>query len=133
MTKLIVNLLMRLKPKNNKFHDIYTIKKHNTYKEKKNNIHAQIILFGLNYSFRKIQKRKILLNLQFANKFTLPIPNGIIVRTFKRRLSLFGQESILKSLILGLRNLRQPNIYTGKGVRIKSFSYRTKPGKIRKR
>jgi len=92
-----------------------------------------MVFFGLNYSFKRIPGQLLVLNLQYAFNQGIRIPHGIVVRVYKRRLVLFGITTILTTFIKGLVLLRAPNIYTGKGLRLRKERYRTKPGKVRRR
>jgi len=101
--------------------------------KKKDVSYAQLILFGLNYSFRGIRNHQILLNLHHSNKYTITCPLGLIARVYKRRLVLFGNKLILQQFLHKVAGLRPANIYTGKGVRIRSLPYKIKPGKVKRR
>jgi ribosomal protein L6P/L9E len=95
--------------------------------------YSQIILFGFNYSFKRLRNRKILLNLQYSYNSRLRIPSTLVARIYKRRLVLYGEKLQLLSFIKELVELRNPNIYTGKGIRLRTLPYRRKPGKVNKR
>jgi len=96
-------------------------------------IYVQLVLFGLNYSFKRVRGRKICLNLQYAFNQGFRLPPGLVARVYKRRLVLFGTTIILMHLVRALINLRTPNIYTGKGLRLRKERYLIKPGKVRRR
>jgi len=96
-------------------------------------VYSQIILFGLNYSFKRIRGRKIVLNMQYAYNYTLRLPRSFVGRIYKRRFVLFGEKLTLRRFIKELVKIRKPNIYTGKGLRLRTIPYHVKPGKIRKR
>jgi len=95
--------------------------------------YSQIILFGLNYSFTRRRGRKIVLNLQYAYNFGFRLPRSFIARVYKRRFVLFAEKLLLLRFINELVETRKPNIYTGKGLRLRSLPYRVKPGKVRRR
>jgi len=95
--------------------------------------YSQIILFGLNYSFKRIRGRKIVLNLQYAYNYAIRLPHPFVARIYKRRFVLFGDKLKLLMFIKELVENRKPNIYTGKGLRLKSLPYRVKPGKVKRR
>lgn len=100
--------------------------------------YAQIIIFGLNYSFKRVYRwgsrlPQIKLCLQFSYDYLLHIPEGIVALAFKRRLVLYGNKRVLLSFIKKFTAFRAPNIYTGKGLRFKSLPFHKKPGKVRRR
>lgn len=95
--------------------------------------YAQLILYGLNYSFKKIRNRKILLNLHYSYVFGFKLPPTIIGRVYKRRFVIFGEKLFLLQFIKELVQLRKGNIYTGKGFRLRTLPYRVKPGKVKRR
>jgi len=95
--------------------------------------YTELILFGLNYSFRRLSRHKIRFNLQYGDHFNIILPTGVIGRVYKRRLVLFGSNLILKHWLFTLSALRYPNAHTGKGLRLRALPYRVKPGKERKR
>jgi len=95
--------------------------------------YSQIILLGLNYSFKRIRGRKIILNLQYAYNFGFRLPRSFIARIYKRRFVLYGEKLKLLMFIKELVEMRKPNIYTGKGLRLRRLPYRVKPGKVRRR
>lgn len=102
-------------------------------KKKLEYAYSQIILFGFNYSFKRLRKRKIILVLQYSYNAGLRIPNTFVVRLYKRRLVLHGEKFLLLQFIKEIVELRKPNIYTGKGLRLRTLPYRLKPGKVNKR
>jgi len=106
---------------------IISPKKHTNY------AYFQIILFGLNYSFKRIRGRRIVLNLQYAYNFGFRLPHTFIARIYKRRFVLYSEKQLLLMFINELVEMRKPNIYTGKGLRLRSLPYRVKPGKVRRR
>jgi len=93
--------------------------------------YIEIILFGLNYSFIRLSRRKIKCNLQFGQKYIFTLPIGLMGLIFKRRLVLFGDNTILKSFITQLLNLKLSNTHTGKGLRLRFTGYHVKPTKKR--
>jgi len=95
--------------------------------------YSQIILFGLNFSFTRKRGRKIILNLQYAYNFGFRLPHTFVARIYKRRFVLYADKLSLLRFIKELVEMRQPNIYTGKGLRLRSLPYRVKPGKVRRR
>jgi len=95
--------------------------------------YSQIILFGLNYSFTRKRGRKIVLNLQYAYNFGFRLPHSFVARIYKRRFVLYADKLYLLRFINELVEMRKPNIYTGKGLRLRSSPYRVKPGKVRRR
>ncbi len=110
---------------NTKLHTSITKKNHYTY--------VELILFGLNYSFRRLSRYKIRFNLQYGDHFNILLPKQILGRVFKRRVVLFGNNAVLKKWLSLLMLLRYPNAHTGKGLRIRKNPYRVKPGKERKK
>lgn len=95
--------------------------------------YLEFILFGLNYSFRRLSRRKIRFNLQYGDHFNVLLPTSVIGRVYKRRVVLFGNVAILKRWISTIMLLRFPNSHTGKGLRLRTIGYRVKPGKERKK
>lgn len=100
--------------------------------------YAQIIVFGLNYSMKHIRSRgkwlnEIKLLFHFPINYEIEIPVGIVARAFKRRLVLCGDKKILMDFIKRFTILRKPNIYTGKGIKLKTKKYKRKPGKVGRR
>lgn len=95
--------------------------------------YMELILFGLNYSFRRLSRRNIRFNLQYGDHFNVLLPISVIGRVYKRRLVLFGNNSILKRWISTVMLLRFPNAHTGKGLRLRTLSYKVKAGKERKK
>lgn len=110
---------------NNKLHNIISKPATISY--------VELILFGLNYSFRRLSRRNIRFNLQYGDHFNILLPTSIIGRVYKRRVVLFGNSHVLKRWISTLMLLRYPNAHTGKGLRLRSLSYKVKPGKERKK
>jgi ribosomal protein L6P/L9E len=114
-------------------------KKYISFKENKLNYkYAQIIIWGLNFSFRKMlwgggNLHKIELRLDYSYNMAFELPKGIVVRLFKRRLVFYGHTRILVAFINKFTSLRSPNIYTCKGLRYRPWAFRKKPGKVRKR
>lgn len=41
-------------------------------------VYTQIVLFGLNYSFKKMRSHTILLNLQYAQIFSITLPKTLL-------------------------------------------------------
>lgn len=99
---------------------------------KKVNKTITLFFFGPLYSLQKKGKR-IYLKLHFSFNIYFEIPATCKILTFKKRLILFGDSKVLKNFAQGLITLRDPNIYTGTGIRSRTKTYITKPGKIRKR
>jgi len=95
--------------------------------------YAQLILYGLNYSFKRIRYRNIVLNLHYSYLFKFKLPHTIIGRVYKRRCVIFGEKLMLLQFIKDLVDLRKGNIYTGKGFRLRTLPYRVKPGKVKRR
>jgi len=95
--------------------------------------YSQIILFGFNYSFKRKRSRRIILNLQYSYKHVLHIPHAFVARAYKRRFVLYGEKLQMLQYLKELVELRKPDTYTGKGVRLRILPYRRKPGKVNKR
>lgn len=95
--------------------------------------YSQIILFGFSYSFKKLRGRKIILNLQYSYNSRIRIPRAFVARIYKRRFVLYGEKLQLLHFLEELVELRNPDTYTGKGVRLRTLPYRLKPGKVNKR
>jgi len=95
--------------------------------------YTEIILFSLNFSFKKLRRQKILFSLQYANDFLVKVPNGILGRTFKRRFILYGPNELIFRVLHNLLYLRQPNIHTGKGMRLHRAIYHVKPRRKKKK
>jgi len=94
--------------------------------------YTEIILFSLNFSFKKLRRRKILFSLQYVNDFLVKVPNAILGRTFKRRFILYGPNELIFRVLRDLLYLRQPNIHTGKGMRLHRAIYHVKPRRKKK-
>jgi hypothetical protein len=95
--------------------------------------YAQIIFFGPLYSLLK-KGIYIQLRLHLSGTILLPIYiRGIITRVFKKRLVLFGEKQRIMALVYGILKLRKNDIYTGTGLRRRSYGYIRKPGKIARR
>jgi len=88
---------------------------------------------GIKLLFKRIRGRKIILNLQYAYNFGFRLPRSFIARIYKRRFVLYGEKLKLLMFIKELVEMRKPNIYTGKGLRLRRLPYRVKPGKVRRR
>jgi len=97
--------------------------------------YVQIIIWGLNYNFSRVKRRrtKVCLDLQCAFDNIMLPPRGVVMRIYKRRLVMCGFNALLMTYVKYLISLRPGNIYTGKGLRLRRTPYETKPGKIRKR
>jgi len=95
--------------------------------------YSQIILFGFSYSFKKLRGRKFILNLQYSYNSRIRIPSAFVARIYKRRFVLYGEKLQLLQFLGELVELRNPDTYTGKGVRLRTLPYRLKPGKVNKR
>jgi len=95
--------------------------------------YVEVILLGLNYSFTRLTRHDIELNLQYGDSFNVKLPVSVMGRVYKRRLVLFGNILILKRWIYTLMLLRYPNAHTGKGLRLRLLPYHVKPGKERRR
>lgn len=96
-------------------------------------IYAQIIMFGPLYFLLK-KGKKIQLRLHLSGTVCLPVNmKGIITRVFKKRLILFGERHRLMTLLYGILKLRANDIYTGTGLRRRTYGYVRKPGKIARR
>lgn len=93
---------------------------------------TSLFFFGPLYSLQK-QGKRIYLKLHFSFNLYLQVPKECRIFTFKKRLILFGDSRILQNFVKGIISLRDPNIYTGTGIRPRTKMYITKPGKIRKR
>jgi hypothetical protein len=71
--------------------------------------------------------------MQYAYNYTIRLPRSFVARIYKRRFVLFGEKLMLLRFIKELVEIRKPNIYTGKGLRLRTIPYRVKPGKIKRR
>jgi hypothetical protein len=89
-----------------------------------------VILNSLNYSVTR-RKRRLRLQLHFAKRLALPIPQSVLVRIFKRRICLFGFPEAVLPFAYTLINMRRYDIYTGYGVRMPNSGTKKKPGKVR--
>lgn len=107
--------------------------KHSNIKTQNVYTYVELIVFGLNYSFRRLSRRKVRLNLQYGHHFNVNVPITVIGRIFKRRLTLYGNNDVLMRFLKTLILLRYPNAHTGKGLRLRSLPYKVKPGKERKK
>jgi hypothetical protein len=101
-------------------------------------MYVQIIIIGLNFSFKRFwpyRARRLMLKIQYTKERVLYLPIHMIVLVFKRRVVLFGNKTILSGLIKEISAFRKPNIYTGKGLRLRNGKtrYKVKPGKVRRR
>ena len=96
-------------------------------------IYAQIIMFGPLYSLLK-KGKKIQIRLHLSGTVCLPINiKGIVIRAFKKRLILFGEQQRVMMLLYGILKLRANDVYTGTGLRRRTYGYFKKPGKIARR
>jgi hypothetical protein len=95
--------------------------------------YVELILFGLNYSFRRLSRRNVRFNLQYGHHFNVNLPNSVTGRIYKRRLVVYGNNDILQPWLQTTMLLRYPNSHTGKGLRLRSLPYNVKPGKERKK
>lgn len=75
----------------------------------------------------------MLLNLQYSYNLKLRAPSHIMGRIFKRRYVIFGENLQLVQFMQEFSQIRSPNTYTGKGVRLRTVPFRLKPGKVNKR
>jgi hypothetical protein len=94
--------------------------------------YTEIILFSLNFSFKKKRRQKILFSLQYSNDFLVKLPDGILGRTFKRRFVLYGPTILIFRVLDNLLSLRLPDIHTGKGMRLRKAKYHVKPRRKKK-
>jgi hypothetical protein len=97
-----------------------------------------VILNSLNYFVKRFGwfargRRKLRLDLHFSRKVILPVPPSVIVRIFKKRISLFGLPENVIPFVYILTHLRRFDVYTGYGVRIPYSGAKKKPGKVRLR
>jgi len=78
---------------------MFVLKQFNFLPKKPIFVYTQIVLFGLNYSFKKHKFSTIILNLQYAQIFSITLPKTFVARVYKRRLILFGPIIQLVNLL----------------------------------
>lgn len=101
----------------------------------------EIIFFGLNYNFKRKRARAgsyrnrhrfLRMELHFAKKIKMKMPEALYFKVFKRRLIVFSfLRQKLISLYRFLQGFRKANPYTGKGIRVRRRSIKYKIGKKR--
>lgn len=112
---------------------MFSIFKPTLLKKKDKLLCAQILFFGPLYSLTRTSRYKLHLRLHFSGEVIINIPKGLILHTFKKRLIIFGKKLFLANFLNNFINLRESNVYTGTGLRIRPSRYYTKAGKIRRR
>ena len=113
--------------------NLTNIKKQKKIKKKSLKIQTiTLYFFGPLFQIEK-KGRKIYLKLHLSFNMYFEVPEECIIFAFKKRLIFRGDIRIIKNFIKGIINIRNPNIYTGTGLRIRRNTYKTKAGKIRKR
>lgn len=95
--------------------------------------YAQIIFFGPLYSLIKKANHRVKLRLHLSGDLYIKFPKKLIARIFKKRLVIFGEQSLVQSFVQGILNLRTNDVYTGTGLRQRTSGYKKKPGKISRR
>lgn len=108
------------------------------FKEKANGYLYEIVLFGINFHAKRINRRRrsFYVDLQKSHRILIDetLETPFRTRIYKRRLVLFGFDK--RSLIntINLIKIRKPqNSYFGHGAIADYDKYKTKPGKIKQK
>lgn len=87
---------------------------------------------GTGYTAR-VSDNKLILNLGFSAPFEFTPPAGISLSVSENKIEVTGLDKAkVGEVAAQIRNLRPPDVYSGKGIRYLGEVVKTKPGKAAK-